>query len=108
MTLPTGQYQEGALSPVITPTIAHGKGFGNLDVQGTWGYSLPTRNVAVIGHTMPWNNTFQYRIYKKFWPELEVNFNHFYGGNGKVVPTKPPGAKHWFISRRVSCSADFD
>jgi hypothetical protein len=56
MTLPTGQYQQGALSPVITPTIAYGKGFGNFDVQGTLGYSLPTGNVAVIGHTLPWNN----------------------------------------------------
>jgi hypothetical protein len=33
MTFPTRQYQEGALSPVITPTIAHGKGFGNFAVQ---------------------------------------------------------------------------
>lgn len=28
MTVPTGQYQEGNPSPVITPTIAYGKGFG--------------------------------------------------------------------------------
>jgi hypothetical protein len=27
VTLPTGQYQQGALSPVITPTIAYGKGW---------------------------------------------------------------------------------
>jgi hypothetical protein len=98
MTFPTGQYQQGALSPVITPTIAYGKGFGNLDVQGTLGVSLPTGNVNVIGHTVPWNNTFQYKIYKKFWPELEVNFNHFYGGNGNVVPTSHPGKTSVYLT----------
>src|SRR5208283_2193732 len=40
MSLPTGQYTQGALSPVITPTIAYGKGFGNFDEQGTLGISL--------------------------------------------------------------------
>jgi hypothetical protein len=98
MTFPTGQYQQGALSPVITPTIAYGKGFGNFDIQGTLGVSLPTGNVSVIGHTVPWNNTFQYRIYKKFWPELEVNFNHFYGGNGAIVPTSHPGKTSVYLT----------
>jgi hypothetical protein len=27
-----------------------------------------------------WNNTFLCKMYKKFWPELEVNFTHYYGG----------------------------
>jgi hypothetical protein len=98
MTFPTGQYQQGALSPVITPIIAYGKGFKNFDVQGTLGYSLPTGNVSVIGHTLPWNNTFQYHIFKKFWPELEVNFNHFYGGNGHVVPTSHPGKTSVYLT----------
>lgn len=98
MTFPTGQYQQGALSPVITPTIAYGKGFKNFDVQGTLGISLPTGNISVIGHTLPWNNTFQYHIFKKFWPELEVNFNHFYGGNGNVVPTSHPGKTSVYLT----------
>jgi hypothetical protein len=91
MTFPTGQYQEGALSPVITPTIAYGKGYKNFDVQGTLGYSLPTGNVSAIGHNLLWNNTFQYRIFKKIWPEMEVNLNQYHGGNGNVVPTAHPG-----------------
>lgn len=98
MTLPTGQYQQGALSPVITPTIAYGKGFGNFDIQGTLGYSLPTGNVSLIGHTLPWNNTLQYRVFKKFWPEVEINENHFYGGNGSVVPTSHPGKTSVYIT----------
>jgi hypothetical protein len=98
MSFPTGQYHQGALSPVITPTLAYGKGFKNFDVQGTLGYSLPTGNVSVIGHTLPWNNTFQYHIFKKFWPELEVNFNHFYGGNGSIVPTSHPGKTSVYLT----------
>jgi len=98
MTFPSGQYQEGALSPVITPTIAYGKGFRNFDIQGTFGYSLPTGNESVIGPTLPWNNPFQYKIYKKIWPELEVNFNHFYGGKGNIAPTSHPGQTSVYLT----------
>ena len=91
MSFPTGQYQEGALSPIITPTIAYGKGYKNFDVQGTLGYSLSTGNGAAIGNNLLWNNTFQYRVFRKIWPEIEVNFNQFHGGNNKIVPTAHPG-----------------
>lgn len=80
MSFPTGQYQQGALSPVITPTLGYGKGFGNFDEQGTLGISLPTSNTPTTGRDLLWNNTFQYHIYKKFWPEVEVNFTHYYQG----------------------------
>lgn len=62
------------------------------------GYSLPTGNVAVIGHTLPWNNTLQYKVFKKFWPETEINFNHYYGGNGNIVPTSHPGKTLVYIT----------
>jgi hypothetical protein len=91
MSFPTGQYQEGASSPIITPTIAYGKGYKNFDAQGTLGYSLPTGNGAVIGNNLLWNNTFQYRIFKKIWPEMEVNLNQYHGGNNNIVPTAHPG-----------------
>jgi hypothetical protein len=81
MTAPTGQYEQGNPSPVITPTIAYGKGWGDFDVQGTLGVSLPTGNIQTIGRTIPWNNTFQYHLWKKFWPEMEVNFTHYYQGS---------------------------
>lgn len=80
MSFPTAQYEQGASSPVITPTIAYGKGFRDFDAQGTLGISLPTGNTMAIGRNLTWNNTFQYRILKKFWPETEVNFTHYYQG----------------------------
>ena len=79
-TFPTGQYKNGATDTIITPTIAYGKGFGAFDIQGTFGVTLPTGNEAAIGRTYPWNNAFQYHLYRKFWPEVEVNYTHFQDG----------------------------
>lgn len=91
MSLPTGQYEQGALNPVITPTIAYGKGYHNFDVQGTLGISLPTGNTMAIGRNLTWNDVFQYRVFKKMWPEMEVNLTHYYygehGGNTLVYLT---------------------
>lgn len=92
-TLPAGQYKNGATDAIIAPTIAYGKGFGHFDIQGTFGASLPTGNEAKIGRTFPWNNAFQYHLYRKFWPELEVNYTHFQHGpnNGKTQVYLTPG-----------------
>jgi hypothetical protein len=93
MSFPTGQHTQGALSPVITPTIAYGKGFRDFDIQGTAGISLPTGNEQAIGRNLTWNNTFQYRIFKKIWPETEVNFTHYYQGehSGNTLVYLTPG-----------------
>jgi hypothetical protein len=93
MSFPTGQYTQGALSPVITPTIAYGKGFRDFDIQGTAGISVPTGNEQAIGRNLTWNNTFQYRIFKKIWPETEVNFTHYYRGehSGNTLVYLTPG-----------------
>jgi hypothetical protein len=93
MSVPTGQYTQGQPNPVITPTIAYGKGFRDFDVQGTLGISLPTGNEETIGRNLTWNNAVQYRIYKKIWPETEVNFTHYYQGehNGNTVVYLTPG-----------------
>jgi len=93
MSLPTGQFQQGALSPIITPTMAYGKGFGDFSLQGTLGGSLPTGNTATIGRTILWNNALQYRILKKIWPETEFNFTHYYEGshNGHSLLYVTPG-----------------
>ena len=90
---PTGQFRNGALNPLITPTIAYGKGFGDFDVQGTFGLSLPTGNTNVIGRTYSWNDAVQYRVLKKFWPEVEVNYSRFQEGknDGKTQVFLTPG-----------------
>ncbi len=79
--LPTGQFKNGALHAVITPTIAYGKGFGNFDLQGTFGVGLPTADTNISGRNYSWNNTFQYRVFKKFWPEVELNSTFFQQGD---------------------------
>jgi hypothetical protein len=80
MTFPTGQHKNGFPTTIITPTLAYGKGFGQFNVQGTIGAALPTSNVAKVGRTFPWNNAFQYHLFKKLWPEVEVNYTHFQDG----------------------------
>lgn len=78
--LPTGSYKNGGLHAVITPTIAYGKGVGHFDVQGTFGIALPTSDTNLIGRNYLWNNTFQYRVLRKFWPEVELNSTFFQDG----------------------------
>lgn len=89
--LPTGQFSNGALHPVITPTIAYGKGFGNFDLQGTVGVGLPTADTSSLGRTIVWNNAFQYRVFRKFWPEVELNSTFFQDG-------KNDGRKQNFVT----------
>jgi len=105
---PTGQFANGALNPVITPTIAYGKGFGDFDLQGTFGVSLPTGNTRLIGRTYAWNDAFQYRIRGKIWPQIEVNYSRFqegkYGGNTQVLLT--PGVVPAGSSIRMEPSTD--
>jgi hypothetical protein len=89
--LPTGQFSNGAPHPVITPTIAYGKGFGNFDLQGTLGVGLPTADTSTLGRTIAWNNAFQYRVFRKFWPEVELNSTFFQDG-------KNDGLKQNFVT----------
>lgn len=90
---PTGQFANGVSKPVFTPTVAYGKGFGNFDMQGTFGVSLPAGNTNAIGRTYSWNDAFQYRVLRKFWPEIEVNYSRFQKGrnDGKAQLFLTPG-----------------
>ncbi len=91
--LPTGQYKNGALHAVITPTIAYGKGFRNLDLQSTFGVGLPTADTNLVGRNYVWNNAVQYHVFRKFWPEVEVNSTFFQQGknDGKKQTFVTPG-----------------
>ena len=91
LSVPTGQFSNGTLHAIITPTIAYGKGFGNFDVQGTFGVALPVSDTNIIGRSFLFNNTFQYRLFKKLWPEVELNSTIFQEG-------KNDGMKQNFVT----------
>jgi hypothetical protein len=96
--IPTGKNANGSCCAVVTPTLAVGKGFGQLALTSTAGGTLPVSNVKGLGRTIVWNNTFQYRAAKTgvarlFWPELEFNSTFYKGGanDGKVATFATPG-----------------
>ena len=93
LSVPTGDHKNGALHPVITPTIAYGKGTGNLDVQGTFGVAMPTADTALLGRSFLWNNAVQWRVMRKIWPEVEANTTFFQDGpnRGKKQNFITPG-----------------
>ncbi|MGB7586609.1 MAG: hypothetical protein WBM11_17345 [Terriglobales bacterium] len=78
--LPTGSYSNGGKHAVITPTIAYGKGLAGFDLQGTFGIAFPTADTNLVGRNYLWNNTFQYQLFRKFWPEVELNSTFFQQG----------------------------
>ena len=97
-TVPTGKNGNGSCCAVVAPTLAVGKGFGQLDFVSTAGGSLPVTNSKALGHTITWNNTVQYRLAKTglarlVWPELEFNSSFFKGGanDGKISTFATPG-----------------
>ena len=89
--VPTGQFSNGALHAIITPTVAYGKGFGNFDAQGTFGVALPVADTNLIGRSFLFNNTLQYRVLRKLWPEVEFNSTIFQDG-------KNDGMKQNFVT----------
>jgi hypothetical protein len=78
--LPSGQFKNGALHPVVTPTIAYGKGFHAFALQGTFGVAMPTAETNLLGRAFVWNNAFQYHVMRKIWPEVELNSTFFHDG----------------------------
>jgi len=97
-TVPTGKNGNGSCCATVTPTLAVGKGWGNMDVTSTAGGSLPMTNVIGLGRSVIWNNVVQYRLTKTgaarlFWPEFEANTTIFKGGSndGKTQTFGTPG-----------------
>jgi hypothetical protein len=92
--LPTASYKNGLTDAYITPTIAGGKGWGNVSVQSTLGIQLPVENSIVIGKTLVSNTALQYHFKRlKLWPEIEDNLNHFIDGpnSGRTQNFITPG-----------------
>ena len=107
--IPTGKNGNGGCCAVVTPTLAVGKGFGQIALTSTAGGSLPVTNATGLGHGITWNNVVQYRVAKSgvarfFWPELESNSTFYKGGSndGKVATFATPG----MIVGRIPLSHD--
>jgi hypothetical protein len=91
--VPTGTYKNGAISSVVAPTLAGGKGWGRFDVESTLGGILPVDSVRQAGRTLVWNTVAQEHLGRFLWPELEANMSSFYGGanDGKSALFLSPG-----------------
>ncbi len=75
--VPTGSNTNGNGHGLFTPTIAAGKGFGDFSVQSTVGVTFAAGGhdtLDRLGMPVAWNTTFQYRLFKYFWPEFETNY----------------------------------
>jgi len=82
LSVPTGGEAFTEDHYIVTPTIAFGKGWGDFDFQSTLGVSLPDNGSAPDGYGMPiaLNTAFQYRVMKRIWPEVEVNYTAWPNG----------------------------
>lgn len=65
---------------IVTPTLAGGVGWGDFDVQGTIGYTLPTDNEHTVGTTLLTSATLQYHLLEYFWPEFAFNDTQWTSG----------------------------
>lgn len=77
---PTGDASYTNNAWVITPTLAAGKGWGDFDIQATVGVPIPLSHEREIGTSVVTNVTFQYHLFKYFWPEIEFNHTHWFDG----------------------------
>lgn len=90
---PTSPAANSAGHAVWSPAVAFGKGWGNFNVQNTFGGTLPQTGADVLGRTIVLNDTAQYRIKKVIWPMLEANSTFWSGGHngGKTQVFLTPG-----------------
>ncbi len=80
--VPTGSRDNTTNTYTVTPTIAAGKGWGDFDIQSTFGVALPDNLTSPAGAGTPllFNTAFQYRVLKVMWPELDVNYAYWPNG----------------------------
>jgi hypothetical protein len=77
---PTGSAPNGMLHTVWSPMIAAAKGWRFFDYQTTLSGNLPQSGTSVLGRQVLYNNTFQFNINRKVWPEVETNTTFFVDG----------------------------
>ncbi len=90
---PTGSAPNGMNHTVWSPMIAAAKGWKFFDYQTTLSGNLPQSGTDVLGRQILYNNTFQFNIAKKIWPELETNTTYYVDGphSGEQTTYLTPG-----------------
>jgi hypothetical protein len=78
---PTGTKSNSMDHATYSPTIAFGKGWGDFDVQGTLGATLPDNAPGSLGTPILANLAFQYHVTGYFWPEVEANYTYWPNGD---------------------------
>jgi hypothetical protein len=89
--IPAGRFATPYAS--VTPTVAFGKGYRNFDFQSTLGWTIPTGGRQKSGTPIAYNLALQYRVFRKLWPEVEVNSTIWPNGSKSLN-----GQKQTFIS----------
>ena len=79
-TAPTGSNAFSTKNFGITPSFAAGKGWGDFDVQTSFGINIPTGDFHKLGTPLLINTAFQYRVFKVIWPQVEVNYTYWPNG----------------------------
>ena len=77
---PSASRPNGLRHTVWAPMIAAAKGWGPFNVQSTLSASLPQSGTNVLGRQLLFNNAFQLRVAKVFWPQVETNSTFFVDG----------------------------
>lgn len=92
-TVPTGKQKNGSCCAILTPTLDVGKGFGPVALLSLASGTLPVSNAKGLGRTVVWNNAAEVRVFRYFWPEVEMNSTWYFGGknDGKVQTFATPG-----------------
>jgi hypothetical protein len=90
---PSATPPNGLGHTVWSPMIAAAKGWGFFDVQSTLSASLPQSGTNVLGRQILFNNAFQFKMAKIFWPQIETNSTFFIDGpySGKKQTFLTPG-----------------
>jgi hypothetical protein len=86
LTVPNGSENYSLLHYSFAPALAYGKGWGDFDIQGTIGTSIPDNGGGVAtGAGTPFllNEVFQYHVVKFLWPEVEANYSYYPNGKNE-------------------------
>jgi hypothetical protein len=70
---PSGNSPNGSGHTQLSPMLAVAKGWTHFDIQSALSGNLPASGTAVLGRSIVFNNTLQFNIRGRVWPEMEVN-----------------------------------